>query len=67
MYNPLVNSYFQRNAVEDLLLDEHSELQSEPYHEIIHFLISNVHAKKSEYEKAIARAIEKEGLNPTLL
>ena len=55
--------YLQRGAVEELLIDEYNNLKSDPYHEIIHSLINNIHIKKTEYEKAISRAIEKEGCN----
>lgn len=55
------NFIFQRNAVEDLLADEFNDLKDLPYHEIVHFFIDKNHQRTSEYEKAIKRAIEKEG------
>lgn len=48
--------------MEDLLDDEFGHLKRAPYHEIVHVFINRLHEKSSEYEKAIARAIEKEGL-----
>ena len=47
--------------MEDLLDDEYSELKSESYHEIILFFINKYYEKKVEYDRAISRAIEKEG------
>ncbi|XP_063678324.1 uncharacterized protein LOC134814194 isoform X4 [Bolinopsis microptera] len=51
----------ERNAVEDLLADEFNHLKQVPYHEIVHHLIDKNYKRTTEYEKAIARAIEKEG------
>ena len=47
--------------MEDLLADEFNHLKQLPYHEIVHFFIDKNYQRTSEYEKAIARAIEKEG------
>ena len=47
--------------MENLLADEFNHLKQVPYHEIVHYLIDKNYKRTTEYEKAIARAIEKEG------
>jgi hypothetical protein len=51
----------ERNSVSSLLEDQYGHLQQEPYQAIVHDLLTQVNTKSDEYDKAIARAIEKEG------
>jgi len=51
----------ERNAVATLLQDQHGHLKDEPYQGIVHELLSQFNNKSDEFDKAISRAIEKEG------